>query len=147
MGPLRRCGVLLVESDPDHQWRLARLLTVDGNRGVGTSSGDGALALVAEWPVDLAIVAEDLPGMDGLEVVRRLRELAPSLAVVLMTRPDGPDTRVAAELAGANAVLQKPFRPDVLRGCLSRLPLTPTTGHALDDDAPAALAGGVAPAE
>ena len=81
--PARACAVVVVESDPDHQWRLARTLTTLGNRVVGTSSGDGALALVAEWSVDLAIVAEDLPGMDGLELIRRLRDQAPQLTVVL----------------------------------------------------------------
>ena len=51
--------VLVVESDPDLQWNLARMLTVQGNRVVGTSSGDGAVALITEWPVDLILVLKN----------------------------------------------------------------------------------------
>jgi len=39
----RHRNVLLVESDPDLQWSLARMLTIDGNRVMGTSAGEGAL--------------------------------------------------------------------------------------------------------
>src|SRR5687768_17049798 len=75
----RPSGVLVIEDDPDLQWRLARMLTVQGNRVVGTSSGDGALALISQWPVDLVLVDEDLPGMSGLEVARRIRTSHPHI--------------------------------------------------------------------
>ena len=114
--PGRRCAVLVVESDPDHQWRLARTLTALGNRVVGTSSGDGALALVAEWSVDLAIVAEDLPGMDGLELIRRLRRRTPELAVVLLVGPHVP----APRMEGVR-VCAKPLAGPVLRDVLEEL--------------------------
>ncbi len=113
-------GILVVESDPDQQWRLARRLTVDGNRVVGTSSADGALALVSRWPVDLVLVAEDLPGMEGLELVRRLHETCEGVQVVLMTHDDGPDVRVAAALAGATGCLRKPVRSAALAEIMAR---------------------------
>lgn len=109
------CGVLVIESDPDLQWRLARTLTVQGNRVVGTASGDGALALLANWRVDVVLVAEDLPGMDGFEVARRIRERSPDVRVVLMTSEEHrPDGEVAARLAGAAACLAKPFGLEAL---------------------------------
>lgn len=113
-------GILVVEADPDQQWRLARRLTVDGNRVVGTSSADGALALVGRWPVDLVLVAEDLPGMEGLELIRRLHEVCEGVVAVLMTYEDGPDVRVAASLAGATACLRKPVDGKALGDVLRR---------------------------
>jgi len=107
-------GVLVVESDPDMQWRLARMLTVNGHRVVGTSSGDGALALLEQWPVDLVLVAEQLPGMDGLSLAKILRERCPKVPVILMTEDD-PEAQLAARLAGAVACLTKPFRTETLR--------------------------------
>lgn len=104
----RPCGVLVVEADPDLQWRLARTLTVEGNRVVGTSSGDGALALVAEWPVDLVLVSEELPGMEGIEVIRHLHERCPTLVSVLLADEDTSDLRAAARLAGATTCIRKP---------------------------------------
>jgi len=122
---LRPCGVLVVESDPDLQWRLARTLTVEGNRVVGTSSGDGALALVAEWPVDLVLVSEELPGMEGIEVIRHLHERCPTLVSVLLADEDTPDLRAAARLAGATTCIRKPHEIHTLIAVISELPLPP----------------------
>ena len=122
----RPCGVLLVESDPDLQWKLARMLTVEGNRVVGTSSGDGALALVAEWTVDVVLVDEDLPGMDGLQVIRRLQEACPGILCVLLASPEGADVhelQVAARLAGAAACIPRPLDLERLRQILAGLPM------------------------
>lgn len=116
-----QCGVLVVEDDPDLQWRLARMLTIEGHRVVGTSSGEGALALVSQWPVDLVLVDEHLPGMDGIEVARRLGVEHPSIPVVLMTVDDDPQVRAAAATAGAIACLPKPFRAETLLALLSNV--------------------------
>ena len=113
-------GVLLVENDPDLQWRLARMLTVDGNRVVGTSSSDGALALMAQWPVDVVLVAEDLPGMDGIELAKHIRRDHPDVPIVLMAE-EGPDVELAARMAGATAWLVKPFRIEELQRTLAQL--------------------------
>ena len=60
------------------------MLTVDGNRVVGTSSGEGALTVIEQWDAELALVASKLPGMSGIEVARQLREWNPDLLVILM---------------------------------------------------------------
>lgn len=119
----RPCGVLVVESDPDLQWRLARTLTVEGNRVVGTSSGDGALALVSEWPVDLVLVSEELPGMEGIEVIRHLHERCPSLVSILLAEEDTADLRAAARLAGATTCIRKPKDIHQLVAVIGELPL------------------------
>ncbi|MFW6067812.1 MAG: response regulator [Myxococcota bacterium] len=117
----RPAGVLVVENDPDLQWTLARMLTVQGNRVVGTSSGEGALALIEQWPVSLVLVDEELPGMDGLEVAKRLRESHPHIPVVLMTGEQTTDLQVAARLVGAFATLTKPFRREAIVELLARV--------------------------
>ncbi len=123
VAPRRQCGVLVVEDDPDLQWRLARMLTVQGSRVVGTSSGDGALALISQWPVDLVLIDEDLPGMSGIEVAKRIREQHREVPVVLMTGDDSEATRAAARIAGVVACLVKPFRVESLLDLLGQLAL------------------------
>ncbi|MEM8607780.1 MAG: response regulator [Myxococcota bacterium] len=120
----RHRSVLVVESDPDLQWHLARMLTVDGNRVVGTSSGDGALTVVEEWQADLALVAAHLPGMPGLEVAKRLHALNPNLVVILMggEQQAEPAPKVGTHVS---AVLPKPFRFDALRALIESLQLAP----------------------
>jgi CheY-like chemotaxis protein len=118
-------GVLVVEPDPDLQWRLARMLTVHGHRVVGTCSGDGALALAREWPVDLVLVDEALPargGLSALALARALRTAHPDVRVVLMTAPGTPrELHLAARLAGVVACLAKPFRPETIAEALRLL--------------------------
>ena len=121
--PRRHAGVLVIEDDPDLQWKLARMLTVQGSRVVGTSSGDGALALIEQWPVDLVLVDQDIPGMSGLEVARRIRQSHSGIQVVLMTGDDGEDIKAAAKLAGAVACLVKPFRVEAVWDLLLTLAL------------------------
>jgi len=120
----RHRSVLLVESDPDLQWSLARMLTVDGNRVVGTSSADGALTVIEQWDADLALVASDLGGVSGVEVARRLREWNPDLLVILM---DGgaPGPAAKERSSYVTASLAKPFPFEALRALIESLQLTP----------------------
>jgi DNA-binding response OmpR family regulator len=113
--------VLLVEDDPDMQWRLARMLTVHGARVVGASSGEAALAVIAEWPADIVLVDESLPGISGLEVARTIREKHPAIPVVLMSAGESQELRLAAKVAGAMATLIKPFRMDALAALFQRV--------------------------
>jgi DNA-binding response OmpR family regulator len=119
----RHRRVLLIENDPDLQWSLARMLTVHGNRVVGTSSGEGALAVIEQWNADLALVSSSLPGVRGVELARRLRAHNPDLLVILMDDAS-PEPRVG-EASPVAARLPKPFRFEALRALLDTLQLAP----------------------
>ncbi len=106
--PLER-SVLVVEADPDVQVQVARALRSQGHRVVGTSSGDGALALITEWAVDLVLVSQDLPRRTGVEVTRLLRERRPNVPVLLMVSGTEGSIREAARLAGAAGCVTKPL--------------------------------------
>lgn len=124
--PLEPRGVLVVEDDPDLQWRLARALTVRGNRVVGTSSAEGALEVIRQWPVDLILVDEGLPGMSGVEFAIRVRDHYPDIPVVLMSDEQNADNERAAELAGAVATIAKPFGPEAIVELLRSFPKSET---------------------
>ncbi len=121
--PIRVRGVLVVEDDPDLQWRLARMLTVRGNRVVGTSSAEGALELIKQWPVDLVLIDDTLPGMSGVELAQTIARDHPETPVVLMSSEDeGGQSAIAARLAGVVATIAKPFRPEALLELLRSFP-------------------------
>ena len=122
--PKNRC-VLLVESDPDLQWQLARMLTVDGNRVVGAGSAEGAMTVVQHWPADLVLIAEDLPRMSGLELAQRIRRINPNVLVILMEEAskDADEERSSSPHITASVV--KPFRFEALRSLIESLQLTP----------------------
>ena len=120
----RHRDVLLVESDPDLQWSLARMLTVDGNRVVGTSSEDGAIAAIEQWNAEVALVASSLPGTSGVDVARRLRERNPDLLVILMGE-ETPEPIAKESSTDVSAYLAKPFRFEALRALIESLQLGP----------------------
>ena len=113
VGPRER-SVLVVEADPEVQVQMARVLRREGHRVVGTSSGDGALALVSQWDVDLILVSEDLPGRAGIEVTRLIHALRPEAPVIIMAANAEPGLRAAARAAGAIDCFAKPLRVEHL---------------------------------
>jgi CheY-like chemotaxis protein len=110
----REPSVLVVEADPEVQVQMARALRRCGLRVVGTSSGDGALALVSEWEVDLVLVSEDLPGRAGVEVTRLIHRARPRAQVVVLASARESDVSEAARAAGAVGCVSKPFEIESL---------------------------------
>ena len=84
---------------------------------------DGKLALAAaqQGNFDLIILDLGLPGMDGLEVLRRLREGGSQAAVLILSARDGPRDRVSGLNLGADDYLIKPFELDELLARLNAL--------------------------
>ena len=106
--------VLLVEDDRDIAEPLARAL---GREGYDVSeAGDGRVALdgVLAAPPDLIILDIGLPGIDGLDVCRHVRDLHPQLPILMLTARDGELDTVAGLDAGADDYVTKPFRLPVL---------------------------------
>ena len=102
--------VLLVEDDHDIAEPLARAL---GREGYDVSSaGDGRVALqtVLDAPPDLIILDIGLPGMNGLDVCRHVREVRPQVPILMLTARDGELETVAGLDAGADDYVTKPFR-------------------------------------
>jgi CheY-like chemotaxis protein len=110
----RERSVLVVEADPELQVQMARQLRREGHRVVGTSSGDGALALIAQWDVDLVLINEDLPGRAGIEVTRLIHAVKPLMPLIVMSTNAEPSLRAAARAAGAVECLLKPLRVESL---------------------------------
>lgn len=122
----RERSVLVVESDPEVQVQMARALRREGHRVVGTSSGDGALALVSQWDVDLILVSEDLPGRAGIEVTRLIHAVQPLAPVVVLSTTAEPNLRAAARAAGAVDCVLKPLRVEQLARWLRPLDVDST---------------------
>lgn len=103
-------AVLLAEDDPAIAEPLARALKREGNDCDVAATGPDALAAALSGAYSLVILDLGLPGMDGLEVCRRLRDERPQLAVLMLTaRTDEVDFVVGLD-AGADDYVGKPFR-------------------------------------
>jgi two-component system, NtrC family, response regulator HydG len=83
------------------------------------SSANEALAAVRPGEWDVVLLDIKMPGMDGMELQRRLREIDPELIVIVMTGYASVDTAVQALKAGAYDYITKPFDPDDLLNTVS----------------------------
>jgi len=101
--------ILLVDDDNRMTSALRRTLAYAGYQVSIASNGEGALSIVRSRPPDLVILDLMLPGIDGLEVCRRLRSAGDDMAVLMLTARDTVADRVAGFETGTDDYLVKPF--------------------------------------
>jgi CheY-like chemotaxis protein len=117
--------VLVVDDDDTVRSSLRDALASEGIRVSVASSGREALEHVTAEPVDLVLADVRMPGMDGLELLRRLQvgtwTGGSAADVVLMTAYHDPEISAIAVREGARACLHKPLDLLVLRSLVARL--------------------------
>nr|WP_202410509.1 response regulator transcription factor [Pseudomaricurvus sp. HS19] len=101
--------MLLVEDDATLSAALVRALRSEGFSVNDVDCGRLALEAVATAPPDLVVLDLGLPDMDGVSVLRQLRQRQASLPVLILTARDGVEDKVAALDLGADDYLAKPF--------------------------------------
>jgi DNA-binding response OmpR family regulator len=105
--------ILVIEDEARIADLLRRGLTYEGFRVSVASDGPSGLAIARDDPPDLVILDWMLPGLDGLEVCKRLRAAGPVPIIMLTAKESVPD-RVAGLNAGADDYMVKPFAFDEL---------------------------------
>jgi PAS domain S-box-containing protein len=115
--------ILVVDDNEDARNSLGLLLELEGHRIAKATDGPTALALAVEFRPELVLLDIGLPGMDGYEVARRLREepKARDALLVAVTGYGQSDDKCRAEAAGFDRHLVKPVDPDVLGRILAQL--------------------------
>src|SRR3989442_4915460 len=100
--------ILIVEHDEIFLRPLQRTLEVEGYDVLVVGSGEEAVELLKNDDVDLVLTDKRLPGIDGVELVRRIKSDHPDLAVVVMTAYGTIGSAVEASGLGAQHYLVKP---------------------------------------
>ncbi|MCA9513875.1 MAG: response regulator [Myxococcales bacterium] len=126
--------VLIVEDDPRLAELVREYLRENGFEVDIEPRGDVAVARIAETPPEVVILDLMLPGLDGLEVCRRVRPTFAGAILMLTARGDEIDEVVGLEI-GADDYLAKPVRPRVLLARLNSLLRRRRPSGADDDDA------------
>lgn len=121
--------ILLVEDDKDLQASLAAILREAGYAVDVSGDGIEGLFFGQEYPLDLAIIDLGLPGLPGLDLIRKLRAQERRFPILILTaRADWQD-KVEGLEAGADDYLTKPFHPQELKARVGAL-LRRSAGHA-----------------
>lgn len=112
--------ILIVDDDPVQRRLVEACLVRCGHQTLSADSGEGALAILDSGREVAAVVLDlVMPGMDGFEVLRRLRARGVFIPVIVQTAQGGVDAAVAAMRGGAFDFVVKPAAPERLRTALA----------------------------
>ncbi|MBU4564115.1 MAG: sigma-54 dependent transcriptional regulator [Desulfarculus sp.] len=113
--------VLVVDDELAMRESIAAWLIQDGQQAAKAEGGREALAMMEEREFDLALVDIKMPGMDGIELLRRIKEGHPDTLVIIITAYGSIESAVEAMKAGASDYLLKPFDPEHLMLLLEKM--------------------------
>ncbi len=117
-----RVRVFIVDDDRDIGMMLSALMEKEGLTNMVAHDGETALQMVPMKMPDMLLLDVKMPGIDGMEVLKRVKEMEPELPVVLITAYAEIPASVAAMRAGAFDYLAKPFdHAEVMRVVRSAL--------------------------
>ena len=112
--------ILIIDDDPSARESIKLLLSIDRHTVTEARDGIEALDLVGKQPFDLVLVDFFMPGMHGGEVARRIKQIAPSLPILMVTAY--VEKLIGFDKPGStNAILGKPFAVGALRSEIAKL--------------------------
>lgn len=112
--------ILVVDDERDIRDGSERILARQGYQVTKATNGEEALQRVEETPFAIVLLDLKMPGMDGLEVLRRIRESHPETLIIVITGYATIETAIEAMKRGAYDFMPKPFKPDQLRIVVDR---------------------------
>lgn len=125
-GVVRR--LLVVDDEPIVGKRLHQVFTKIGFEIETYTDSATALVAIAERPFDIVVTDLKMEGIDGIEVLKRVRRHNPATQVIIITGYASPDTAELAQQEGVFAFLAKPFRLDELKQVIFRAIETQSQG-------------------
>ena len=125
--------ILIVDDEPDTCENLADIFTDLGYQVDTAADGFAALDLIKSKPYDVALLDLRMPGMDGLELYRRIREISAGTVAIVVTAYASSDTADSVRAAGAWQIVPKPVNIGKLLALVSEALDTPLV-LVVDDD-------------
>src|SRR4030043_1078212 len=108
-------SVLIVEDDDTMRETLSHVLKRDGYEVYSENSGSGALSMIKKNIIDLILLDMRLPDVDGLELLKKIKEFDTEILVIMMTAYSDVQTAVSAMKSGAYHYINKPFDLEELK--------------------------------
>lgn len=113
--------ILVVDDEEAMRESMAAWLEKSGYRATMAENGAAALAILDSDPHDLILLDIKMPGMDGHELLERIKEHHPGSIIVMITAYGSIDSAITAMKQGASDYLRKPFNPRDLMALVDRL--------------------------
>jgi len=137
-------ALLLIDDDPGTSGLLQEVFREEGYDVVAAATGSEGLLQAERRDFDAVLCDVILPDIDGVQVLRRLRELRPEMPVIIMTAHGTVELAIRALDEGAFDYVSKPFAIHSVRACVARA-VEPRRKAPAPEPAPDAAASGVRP--
>jgi two-component system response regulator PilR (NtrC family) len=112
---MEKKGIIhIIDDEPIIYEVLQDILTSEGYAVEISSNGEEALEKHSSLNVDLILLDLLMPGMDGIEVLKRLKKIEPNVVVIIITAYASIESAISAMKTGAYDYIQKPFKHDEL---------------------------------
>ena len=119
--PMRDKPILIVDDEKNIRLTLSRSLEVLGVETDSAEDGKEALVKLREKEFGLILLDIRMPGVDGMEVLRQVRESRPDIRIIILTAYGTIELAVEAMKLGAVDFIQKPFVPEQIRERVARV--------------------------
>jgi len=106
--------IMVIDDQPNMCWVLSKLLSERGHEVRTAHDGSGALAALADFDCQVAVVDYRLPDLGGIALITRMRERLPRLRAILMTSYGSTSLRQRAMDEKLFAYLDKPFNNEIM---------------------------------
>jgi len=113
--------ILIVDDEKNIRMTLSQSLESLETETDTAGNGEEALAKLKEKDFGLILLDIRMPGIDGMEVLRQVREIRPDIRIIMITAYGTIESAVEAIKLGAVDFLQKPFDPDEIRALVSKV--------------------------
>lgn len=118
---LRRLKIILIDDDEWIRDSMRIFFEYEGCNLVTLETAEEALAALGKQKFDIIIADYKLPGMDGIELFKRIQRAAGSPIKILITAYHSQSVAEMVKEAGIHALIEKPFQPETIEATLSRL--------------------------
>jgi signal transduction histidine kinase len=112
--------ILVVDDEPGMREGCRRILSSQGHQVTTADSGEEALSLFSKDAFDLALLDLKMPGISGMDLLVRLREIDSDVVYIMVTAYATLETAVEATRSGAYDYVAKPFTPDELTAVVDK---------------------------
>jgi CheY-like chemotaxis protein len=121
--PLFLGKVLIVDDIKVNRMLLKKILTTEGYQCLEASNGSDALTIYQAWQPDIVLLDNQMPEMDGKEVLQRISDMKgiTQVPVIVVTADDNPSEITLLVNLGAVAVISKPFKPNEIKEAVRQL--------------------------
>lgn len=112
--------IMIIDDEPSLREGARRILSRMDFEVLTASRGEEGLALLQEQPVGIVLLDMKMPGMDGMEVLKRIMEMDRGVIVIVITGYATVETAIEAMKLGAYNFIPKPYQPEQLRIAVNR---------------------------